>query len=134
MPLPAAVADLTAERRHPLQHLVDVGHDVVPIDEDPLAPRGPQGHVQHGAMLGDVDPLAGEHRRDPLAEAAGLGQPHQEAERLRRHPLLGVIEVQAAGVEHQSVTTTGVGCELVAEMRVSEGYRVRGKVPPRGQG
>ena len=36
--------------------------------------RRAQRDVQHGAVLGDVDLLAAEHRVDPLAQAGLLGQ------------------------------------------------------------
>ena len=49
------------------------GDDVV-VCRRPRADRpragGPQGDVQHGAVLGDVDPLAGEHGAAPSATPA----------------------------------------------------------------
>ena len=60
--LPLARAHPLGEVAHPVEHPVDLGHHVDPVDDE----RGPlghaQGHVQHRPVLGDVDPLAGEHR------------------------------------------------------------------------
>ena len=65
VPGPGAGAHLVGEGRHPVEHRVDLGHDVLAVDEDRLAARRPQRHMQHGAVLADVDLLAGEHRVAP---------------------------------------------------------------------
>ena len=54
---------------HPVEHLVDVGDDVAAVDDQRALARHPQRDVQHRAVLGDVDPLAAEHRLGPLAQA-----------------------------------------------------------------
>ena len=46
--------------------------------------RRAQRDVQHGAVLGDVDLLAAEHGVDPLAQAALLGQLHEQPRASRR--------------------------------------------------
>ena len=48
--------------------------DVDPVDNQRALARHPQRDVQHGAVLGDVDPLPGEHRLPPLGDAALLGE------------------------------------------------------------
>jgi hypothetical protein len=40
------------------------------VHEDLRAARGAQRHVQHGAVLGDVDLVAAEHGVDALAQVA----------------------------------------------------------------
>ena len=75
-------ADPVGERRHPVEHLVHVGHDVVAVDVDALALRRPQRDVEHGPVLGDVDVLAAEHGVDAVAQAAVLGQRDEEPQRL----------------------------------------------------
>ena len=67
-PLPASHA--VGERGHPIQHPVDVRHDVVPIDEDGCRPRRAQRDMKDRAILGDVDAIAAHHRVDSLAKAA----------------------------------------------------------------
>ena len=41
-----------------VEHLVHLRHDVDPVDHERGLPGHAQGHVQHGAVLGDVDVLA----------------------------------------------------------------------------
>ena len=67
--LPVTAADTVGEVAHAGEHLVDVGHDVVAVELDPLAGRRAQGDVEDGAVLADVDPLAGEHRVPPRGDA-----------------------------------------------------------------
>ena len=57
-PRPLAAADPLAERGHPVEHLVDLLDDVVAVDDQRALARHPQRDVEHGAVLGDVDPLA----------------------------------------------------------------------------
>ena len=71
---PVAAADLGGEARHPLEHGVHLGHDVLAVDQDRLALGRAQGDVQDGAVLGDVDLLAAKHRVDAVAQARFLGE------------------------------------------------------------
>ena len=64
----------SAKRGHPVEHRVDVGHDVPSVDDDRGLSRRAQGDVQHGAVLGDVDLVAAEHRVDALAQPGLLGE------------------------------------------------------------
>ena len=68
-PFHVAAADLLGEVGHLVEHGVDLGHDVLAVDDDRLPLRGAQGDVQHGAVLGDVDLVAAEHGVDPLPQA-----------------------------------------------------------------
>ena len=52
----------SAERRHRVQHRVDLGHDVWPSTRIVRVARRAQRHVQHRALLGHVDLVAAEHR------------------------------------------------------------------------
>ena len=54
------------------QHLVDLRHDVLAVDAIDLVRRGAERDVQHRPVLGDVDRLAGEHRRPVLLDLGGL--------------------------------------------------------------
>ena len=56
--LPLARADAVGERRHAVEHLVDLGDNVYAVDQQRGAPGHAQRHVQHRAVLRDVDPLA----------------------------------------------------------------------------
>ena len=71
-PVQAPLRTCSRERGHAVEHLVHLGPRV-------RRARGrAQRDVEHGAVLGDVDVLAGEHRVDPLAQAALLGQAHEQ--------------------------------------------------------
>ena len=62
---PRAAADAVGEPGHLVEHGVDFGHHVLAVDEDRCALGRPQGHVQDGPVLRDVDLLAAEHGVDP---------------------------------------------------------------------
>ena len=67
--LPVARADAVGEGGHAVEHLVHLGDDVDAVDDERRALRHPQRHVQHRAVLGDVDVLAAEHRVAALPRA-----------------------------------------------------------------
>ena len=82
--LPCAAAHAVGEVGHLVEHGVHLGHHVLAVDDDVGRSRGAQGHVQDRAVFGDVDPVAAEHRVDALAQAAFLGQLHEESRAFRR--------------------------------------------------
>ena len=94
-PFQAPLADLVGEAGHPVEHGVDLGHDVFAVDDDRLALRGAQGHVQDGAIFGDVDLLAAKHGVDPRSQARFLGQLNEQLQRLVRDAVLGVVQEEA---------------------------------------
>jgi hypothetical protein len=59
---PIARANLVGEAAHLVEHLMDFGNDVFAVEDDGLGLGCAQGDVKDGAILGDVDLLAGEHR------------------------------------------------------------------------
>ena len=79
---PLARAHPVGERRHRVEHRLHVVVDVLPVDDERgRGARGPaQRGVQHRAVLGRVDVLAGEHRGVALGDPGLLG----EARRARR--------------------------------------------------
>ena len=71
---------LLAEVGHPVEDLVDIGDDVAGRRRSATGPSGhPQGHMEHRAVLGDVDPLPREHRLGPLAEAGVRGEADEQS-------------------------------------------------------
>ena len=66
-PVHSPRADPLGEGGHPVEHLVDLLDDVDAVDDQRALARHPQRDVQDGAVLGDVDLLAGEHRVAALA-------------------------------------------------------------------
>ena len=84
MPQPAAAAHTIGKGGHLVEHGVYLRHDVLAIENDLFALRCAQRHVQDGAILGDVDPLAAEHGVAPRGQARFVGQlPQQAASFLR---------------------------------------------------
>src|SRR5204862_292362 len=73
-------------------------HDVLSVDDDRGRPGRAERHVEHRPALRLVDPLAREHGIDARAQAALLGQPHEERKRLVGRAVLGVVEVEARGL------------------------------------
>ena len=120
VPRPLAGADRVGKARHPVEHRVDRGHDVLAVDEDRRVRGRAQRDVQHGAVLGDVDVLAGEHRVDPPAQAALLGQLDQQPQRLVRDPVLGVVEEQPLGLGRHARAALRIVGEQVAQMLSAE--------------
>src|SRR6266542_4594135 len=116
MPLPLTAADTVGERRHPLEHLVHLRDDVLAVHLDRLPLRRAQRNVQHRAVLGDVDLLAGEHRVSALRDAALLCELDQQSDCLIGDSVLRVIEVDALGLEHESLAPLRVLREQVAQV------------------
>jgi hypothetical protein len=92
------------------------GHHVLTLDEDRAVRAVAQGDVQDGTILGGVDLLAGEHRRDPLVEAARLRELDQQAQRLRIEELAGEIEQQVQFGARELLETLRIGREQIAQM------------------
>ena len=82
--LPGAAADPVGEVRHLVEHGVDLRHHVLAIDDDRCPFRRAQGHVQDGAVLGDVDLFAAEHGVDPRSQAGFLCQLQEQLRGFRR--------------------------------------------------
>ena len=80
---------------------------------------GAQGDVQHGAVLGDVDPLAAEHRVTALGDAGGAGDGEQGDEDGVVDALLGVVDAQVADGDDVALGAAGIGGEQVAQVRRS---------------
>ena len=77
---------------------------------------GPQGDVEHRPVLGDVDPLAAEHRFAPLGDAGRAGDGEQGGEHGVVDALLGVVDAQVADRDEVAIGAAGVGGEQLAEM------------------
>ena len=70
-----------------------------------------QGDMQHGAVLGRVDLLTGEHRIAAGRHAAFIGERQQQLHGLRVDALLGVVERPATGLGMELRETTRVVLE-----------------------
>ena len=78
---PCTAANFRRERAHLVEHVVHLGHHVPTADPYRRIARSAQRHVQNGALLRDVDRLAGKHGIDPLAQARLLGKLNEQLER-----------------------------------------------------
>ena len=115
--LPLAGAHALGEGIHLVEHLVHVGHGVCAVD-DVLADIGlgaTQAGVEHGAVLGGVDVLAGKHGVATLLHARGAAEIEQQAHRLVGHEVLGEVEVQVGGIKAQLGNAVGIGGKPVLE-------------------
>ena len=117
---PLAAAQPVGEVAHRVQHVVHVGDDVLAVDRQLRAARQPQRGVQHGAVLGGVDVLAGEHRVAALLEVGGPGEVDEQFQRLAGDPVLAVVDVQVADGQGQFGATLGVLGEELAKVRVAD--------------
>ena len=97
--------DPLGERRHRVEHGVDVGDDVLPVDHQPGIGRQTQRRVEHGAILGDVDVIPGEHRIAPLDDAGGVRPTDQRTEQFVVDRLLREVDAEIAGLDHVPLGT-----------------------------
>ncbi len=67
--LPRAAPDGVGELAHLGEDAVDPGHDVLAIDQHRLVAPVSEGGVEHRAVFGAVDLVAGEHAIAPLEDA-----------------------------------------------------------------
>ena len=95
-PVPGAGAHVVGEPAHAVEHLVDLGDDVVALVGDHRALGCSQRDVEHGPVLGDVDVLAGEHRIPELLDAGGAGEVGEQRDRVPGDPVLRPVDVEVA--------------------------------------
>ncbi len=93
MALPRPAPDAVAEIRHSLKHIVHIGHDVVPVDNDGCPARRAQRDMQHCPIFGDVNLVTAEHGVDPRPQTGLLRELKEEPDRLVGHAILRIIEV-----------------------------------------
>ncbi len=93
---------------------------VLPVDDERRSLRHAQRDVEHGAVLGDVDAIAAEHRGGPLGEPGFLSQLEQEPDRLVRDAVLRVVEVQAGACGGEALAPGRVLREEVAQVEVAD--------------
>ena len=86
--------------------------------------------MQHCAILGDIDRLAGEHGITELLDPGGTSQVEQEPERGVVHPMLRVVDMEIADGELQTLAPGRIGGEQVAEMDIGDLGLMGGQRPP----
>ena len=95
---PLASPERTASENfcHRVEHRMHVRHHVVAVDQHLRALGLAQRGVQHRAVLGDVDLLAGEHGVAPFLDAGGLGRCGKQFHRLLGDRAFRPVEQQIA--------------------------------------
>src|SRR5262245_16459385 len=111
--LPGATAHPLREIRHPIENGVDLGHDIPAVVYDGGAARRAQGHVQHCAVLRDVDLVAAEHRLNALLEPDLPGELDQQPQRLVGDAVFRVVEIDSGDLDREPLAALRVlGKEL----------------------
>ena len=128
---PGPAADAVGEVRHPVEHRVHLGHDVLAVDHDRRAPGRAQRHVEHGALLGDVDLLAPEHGVDAPAQVALVGKLQEQLQRLVGDAVLRVVQVEPRALGGETLAAAGVVGEELAQVRAPEAARSAPRAPAR---
>ena len=121
---PGPRAHLLGEGVDPVQDLVHVGDHVLAVHLEGRLSGEPECRVQDGAVLGDVDVLATEHRVPALRDARLLGEREQRVDDLPVHQALGEVDGEVRGLEGQRRGAVGVlgepgpqvGCERRREV------------------
>jgi hypothetical protein len=136
---PTAAAHPARKGAHAVEYYMHVGYHVVAIKQDGCRTRCAQGHVQHRAPFRDVDPVAAEHGVDPFAQAGLPGQLHQQAQRFIGDAVLGIVQVDACGLQRKALTALRILREQVTQMnrcdrRVVRQQRGPGRAPGKRRG
>ena len=117
MPLRTRSANSPIAAEHVVHLRHDVDHAAVVIDRaEHGAAIGAQGDVEHGAVLGDVDPLAAEHRVAPLGDTGRAGDGEQGDEHGVVDALLGVVDAQVADVDEVALGAARIGGEQLPQV------------------
>ena len=110
-PHPLAGTHLVGEGEHLVQHLVDVRDHVLPVDRQLRVAGQSQRGVQHGAILGDVDVFAAEHRIPAAGDVGLFREPQQRRDDIVVDQVLRQIDVQVP----DGVCETGGPFRIVGE-------------------
>ena len=127
---PGAGPHLARERGHPVEDGMDLGHDILAVDENLLAAFGAQRHMQDGAVLADVDLLAREHRVAPRGDAARPGKLDEQTNGLVGDPVLGIVEEKSRRLHAEALAAPRIACKQGAELQVLHALVMRKKRLP----
>ena len=95
---------------------MDFRHHIFSIDLDGHSFRGAQRHMQHGALLRDIDLVPAKQGLDSFFQAGLPGQLKQELERFVGHAILGVVQVDARSLDGHTLATLRIVCEEPSQM------------------
>ena len=127
-PLPRA--DALGHLTHAVEYLVDVAHHVLPVDGQLSIPGHPEGHVEHGPVLGGVDAPAGEHGVASPFDVGRPGHRHQGGHGLLGNPVLGVVEIEIGGAHRHPGPAFGIGVKQVAQAVLADLVEIAAEETP----
>ena len=104
---------------------MDVGHDILAVDEIALPAFGPQRDMQDGAALADIDLLAGEHRVPARRDPSRAGEIEQQTYGLVGDPVLGIVKEEARGLQAEALAAFRIARELGPQMQALHAFVVR---------
>ena len=110
-----------------------LAHHIGAADDQRAVARHAQRHVEHRAVLGDVDVLPGEHRIAPLGNAGFRGELHEEPKRLVGDTILREVEEQPGRLARQALGAARVGAEERAEVHAPDPGGMRLERLPRSR-
>ena len=100
---PLAGANPVGERRHRVEDLVHIGHDVAAVDLDHGSPRCTKRCVQHRAILRGVDVIAPRSiASPPLFDACRPGDVGQNSDGRCFDALLGQVDTEVRELQRES--------------------------------
>ena len=127
MALPRSISDIFSKGLDFRKHLVDLRHNIAPIDVNGSVGLVPKRHMKHCAAFSVVNFLSRKHRLRLPDDIGFLGEVVQEIHRLLGDAILGVVHkevlefqahlVKAGRIHSEEVTDMGfgrgriVGCE-----------------------
>ena len=102
------------------EHLVDVGHDILAVNDHRRVGAVTQRRMQHRTLLGGVDHGAGEHGIAPLGHARRLGELDQQTEGVGVEAVLREVEQHVVEAHAEAVEATGVFGEQLAHRAIGQ--------------
>ena len=120
MPGPLARAHLVGKLRHPVEDRMNLGDDVLSVDEDFLTAGRAQRHMQHRAVLAHVDLFSREHRVPPRLDSARPGEAHEQANGLVRDAVLRIVEEESGGFDGEPLGAPGVAREQGPQVQIPD--------------
>ena len=127
---PLATTDAVGKYGHAVEDFVNFGNDVYAINLDRGCARRTESGVQDGAILGDVDFIASEHRVDPIAKTGGIGEFDKGFHRFLGDQVFRVIEKEPSGFDLEFLRALRICVEEFREVR--EGFSLIGERVPSG--
>jgi hypothetical protein len=130
MAFPCTASDTIGKVRHLVEHGVDLGYDVLSIDDNGRSDRRAQCHMQNRALLGRIDLVSAEHGVDAAAQPGLLSELCQELNRLISYAVLRIVEVDARRFDRHALAALGVLREQSPQMQLANLFVMRRKRLP----